>query len=206
MHSNKNVSLVIPAHNEEEGLKQLFKTKPQFIDEVIIVDNNSSDNTFSLAKSFGANVIYLSQMGYGLACKTGLVAASGDIICLLDADNSYPIGDVEKIINYMQVGDYDFVNGCRFPLVNKIAMPLIKRVANRSISFLIRKFFNIKLMDSQSGMFVFKKSILLDIISSSPGMEFSQEIKLRAWLNPAVKASEFHINYAPRLGKVKYIL
>jgi len=205
MFKGKRINLVLPCYNEENGLTALLSHKPAFIDQVTVVDNNSTDQTSTIARQFGAKVLFLKQKGYGLACQAGILHAStDDITIMMDGDNSYPIGEIEKILNIMEANQYDFVSGCRFPLTDKRAMPLIKQISNQIISFLIRIFFRIKLVDSQSGMIIFRSKFVKDVFSLNPGMGFSQEIKIKAWVHPNIKSSEVHIPYAVRSGDVKF--
>ena len=100
--------------------------------------------------------------------------------------------------------EFDFVSGCRFPLVNSKAMLFLNKLSNYFISWLIRFIFKVKVIDSQSGMMVFRKDILKKIKVQNKGMGLSQEFKIKAWLNPNIKCSELHISYYPRLGRVKF--
>lgn len=102
MFTNKKISLVIPCYNEEEGIKKMLAGIPFFVDEVIIVDNGSIDNTAVVAKEHRAMVIYEKNRGYGYACQTGLAKSTGDIVVLLDGDNSYPLSEVESLLLYLE--------------------------------------------------------------------------------------------------------
>ncbi len=204
MYNNNKISIVIPCYNEEKGLEEVLKTKPPFIDEIIVVDNNSTDTTTNVAKKYSTIVVHEKKRGYGQAYQSGLSVASGDIIVTLDGDNSYRLSNLDKIFPYMEEGHYDFVVGCRFPLIYKNVQPVINTIANYFISWLIRILFKINLKDSQSGMMVFKRGILDKIKVHSTGMVFTQEIKIKAFLNPKIKCGEIHISYFPRIGKSKF--
>lgn len=182
----------------------MLQDKPSFIDEVIVIDNNSDDKTEDIAKRYGAAVVHEEKRGYGQAYQAGLPKARSDVIAMLDGDNSYPISEVERMLSYMERKKYDFVVGCRYPLINKNAQPVIKRMANYFISWLIRVLFRIKLIDAESGMMVFKKSILNKVKPQNRGMGFSREIKINAYLTPNINCGEFHISYLPRIGKSKF--
>ncbi len=200
MYNHKKVTLVIPCYNEARGIEEMFQNKPSFIDEVIVVDNNSDDNTADVAKQYGASVLFLKKRGYGLACREGLLRAKGDIIIMMDGDNSYPLSEAEKFLIHIETKGCDFLSGARFPLTDTKAMPLVKILSNSFISCLIRRFFGINLIDSQSGMLIFKSCLLKEILPSNPDMAFSQAIKLKAWLNPSIQCGELHIGYYVRKG------
>jgi hypothetical protein len=204
MFKTKKISLVIPCYNEEEGLRSIFQKIPSFIDEVVVADNNSTDKTSEIAKQFGAVVVFEKKRGYGLAYRKGLLNATGDIIVTMDGDGSYPVGAAESMIAFLEEKAYDFVNGNRFPVKDRTIMPFINQIANLAISSFIRYFFKVNIVDSQAGMWAFRRNVLPEIISHNPGMGFSQEIKLNAWLNPRITCGEFHINYQNRFGQVKF--
>lgn len=195
---------MIPCYNEEAGLRKILEGKPSFVDEIIVVDNNSTDNTKDIAEKYGAIIIYEKNRGYGQAYKSGLPKTTGDIIVTSDGDNSYPLSNLDIMLSYMERDNYDFVVGCRFPMIYKNAQSTINKIANRFISWLIRVLFKIDLTDSQSGMMVFRKFVLEEIKIENSEMGFSQEMKIRAFLNPKIKCGEVHIFYLKRMGEVKF--
>jgi hypothetical protein len=83
-------------------------------------------------------------------------------------------------------------------------MPFINRFANYFISWAVRIIYKIDLKDSQSGLMIFRKNILGKINVFNPGMGFSQEIKVKAWLNNGIICGEKNISYHKRLGTVKF--
>ena len=103
----------MPAYNEEEGIVETvmgFKAHP-FVDEVIVVDNNSADKTAILAKSAGAMVIREKRQGYGFACQTALKHVTGDLIVLTESDNSFFPDDLELLLAYIPY--FDIGKGAR---------------------------------------------------------------------------------------------
>ncbi len=195
---------MIPCYNEEKGLGEILENKPFFVDEIIVVDNGSTDDTNDVARKYGSIIVHEKKRGYGQAYKSGLPAASGDIIITSDGDNSYPLTNLEIMLSCMERGHYDFVTGCRFPMAHKNAQPAVNKIANYFISWLIRFLFRIDLRDSQSGMMAFKKDLMNAIKVKNTDMGFSQEIKIRAFLNPKIKCGEAHISYLKRMGNVKF--
>src|ERR1043166_8378340 len=90
MHQNLKMSLVIPCYNEEEGVREVIGRCPREIDEIVVVDNNSTDRTAEVARSLGAVVVSDRKPGYGAAYKAGLRAATGDVVVTLEGDGTYP--------------------------------------------------------------------------------------------------------------------
>ncbi|MFK7738959.1 MAG: glycosyltransferase family 2 protein [Planctomycetota bacterium] len=113
MFRDRTVSLVIPAYNEEETIGQVvaeFLKEPN-LDEILVVDNNCSDQTAEIAAKAGARVISETAPGYGSALTAGLNAATGDLLVLVEADGSFRARDVVKLLCYLN--DAGMVMGTR---------------------------------------------------------------------------------------------
>ncbi len=203
MFEDKKVSVLIPCLNEMHGLDSVLKTLPDFIDEVIVVDNGSTDGSIEITKKYNIKLLTEEARGYGKALLRGLRYVTGDIVAIMDGDGSYSLGTLREICDFMEKGNFDFINGCRFPLDSYKVMPLANRLGNYFISWLIRKMFKINIQDSQSGLWVFKKSVLDGVCIYNTGMGFCQEIKIRNWLNNK-KCAEVRIPYKDRIGKSKF--
>ncbi|MDD5472782.1 MAG: glycosyltransferase family 2 protein [Candidatus Methanoperedens sp.] len=113
MYKNKTVSIVMPAFNEEENIFHAVKEfgSISFVDEVVVIDNNSKDSTNRRAVDAGARVVVENRQGYGYACQRALREAKGDIIILVEPDGTFSAHDVEKFLAYSN--DFDFVIGTR---------------------------------------------------------------------------------------------
>lgn len=203
MLQDNTIALIIPCYNEEEGLKTLLLKIPKFIDEVIIVDNNSTDNTADIANSFGCTVLKEKTRGYGAAYKCGFSNVSKDIIVTMDGDDTYPIHEVEQNIELLLENNYDFITCSRFPLINKSAMNFSNILGNKILTIVTKVLFGTSIKDSQSGMWVFKKQIFKFIFPKSDGMPLSQEIKILALRHRNIIFFETNIGYATRIGEVK---
>src|SRR4029079_4721832 len=86
MYRGKRISVVIPCHNEEGGIAAVLAQMPSMVDEVVVVDNASTDRTGEVARGAGARVVFEARKGYGRAYKTGFAAARGDVIVTMDGD------------------------------------------------------------------------------------------------------------------------
>jgi glycosyltransferase involved in cell wall biosynthesis len=168
--------------------------------EVIIVDGGSTDGTEKIAKELGARVIYEPRKGYGRAYKTGFKEAKGDIIVTLDGDATYPSECIPQLVNFLVKNNLDIVIAQRIP--EPEAMSPLNAFGNYVLTTLIRLLFHFDIRDSQSGMWIVRRNVLKDIMPKSDGMEFSEEIKIRAVLQ-GKRISEFPIPYRKRKGKEK---
>lgn len=199
------VSVVIPTMNEEQSIglvidevKKALGSRPF---EILIVDTNSKDRTREMSLEKGALVVDEPRRGYGRAYKTGFEKASGEYIATLDADMTYPAEDIPALLDMLESSQLEFITTNRFARMEKGAMSAKHRLGNWVLSTATRLLFRVRLKDSQSGMWVFRKSVLSDLTVESDGMAFSEEIKIEAFRKK--KASEVPITYRMRVGEVK---
>ncbi|MGB5647898.1 glycosyltransferase family 2 protein [Muriicola sp.] len=114
----KEILVIIPAYNEANSIGKVISEIPDLVTEIIVVNNNSTDNTAAVATAAGATVLFEGQMGYGYACLKGINYASKrsktpDIIVFMDGDYSDFPEDLHKVIAPILSGDADFVIGAR---------------------------------------------------------------------------------------------
>jgi dolichol-phosphate hexosyltransferase len=202
MRRGLTISLVIPCHNEEEGIRSLFPRLSLDVDEVVVVDNACSDRTAEVARALGARVISELRRGYGAAYQAGLRAATGDLIVTMDGDGTYPPEAIPSLVDELLDRKWDFLSASRFPLADPRAMPRANRIGNTVLTWVVATLFLAPLRDSQSGMWVFRRPLLERLRLTSDGMAFSQEIKLEAIARRA-RFGESHIAYGFREGEVK---
>src|SRR5690606_20274373 len=203
MYRNYQITVVIPCMNEEEGIQKVLERIPEFVDEVIVVDNNSTDRTAEVAREMGATVIREDVRGYGRAYKTGLLHARGDIIITLDGDHSYPVDGISYLIEALLNSRVGFVSASRFPMQDRQAMAFKNFVGNKILSFVMSALYLSWIRDSQSGMWIFYKDALKKMELISDEMAFSEEIKIEALRNPEIGFREIPISYSNRAGEVK---
>ena len=203
MYQDRQITVVIPCLNEEEGIQKVLSQIPGFVDEVIVVDNDSTDGTARIAREMGARVIHETFRGYGRAYKTGLLHARGDIIVTLDGDHSYPVDSLSYLIESLLGSRVGFVSASRFPIQNPDAMALKNLLGNKCLSLIMSLIYFRRVRDSQSGMWIFYKEALTRMNLVSDGMAFSEEIKIEAMLNRDIGFREIPINYSNRAGEIK---
>lgn len=203
MYKGLTVSVVIPCFNEEHGIAAVLKGMPDYVDQVVVVDNNSTDETGRIALEMGAEVVFETKKGYGNAYQAGLPRATGDIVATADGDGTYPTHSIGPIIDELIEKGYDFVSASRFPLRNPDAMRSRNVLGNMILTWTARILWLRWFADSQSGMWVFKRDVLKKIKPTSGGMPFSEEIKLLVVDHPRLRLGEYHIDYHERIGETK---
>ena len=203
MYKGLQLTVIIPCLNEEQGIERVLTSMPAFVDEVIVVDNGSTDQTSAIARSRGATVIHEHVRGYGRSYKRGFAHATGDVIVTLDGDQSYPVDALSYLLEAFLHLEVDFLNASRFPVRDRRAMSFKHKVGNLILSLAMSVLFFRWVRDSQSGMWVFRRSIVEQMTLEADGMAFSEEIKLEAIRNPRIRFGEISIQYSSRLGEIK---
>jgi glycosyltransferase involved in cell wall biosynthesis len=113
MWNKKTVSVVLPAYNEEEGIREAVESffATNVVDEVIVVNNNSTDKTVEETQKTKATLVHESKQGYGAALTRGLMEATGDYVVLAEPDGTFESRDIMKLLSYTD--DFDLVCGTR---------------------------------------------------------------------------------------------
>ena len=207
------ISVILPTINEEKGIGKTidainaiyFKRKKWGL-ELLVVDGCSKDNTQKIAMEKKASIIVEPRRGYGRAYKTGMSQATGAIIVTGDADATYPFDRLHEYVQLLLDENLDFITTDRFADLREGSMSIKHRFGNLTLAFVLRLLFFVKVRDSQSGMWIFKKEALEKIQpleSFHDGMPFSEEIKIEMFTNPHIKAREIPSTLHPREGSVK---
>jgi len=202
------ISILIPAFNEEIGIKRTINAIPitklsdQGYDvEIIVIDGDSTDLTREVAGNMGARVIVEKRKGYGRAYKTGFCEAKGEIFVTLDADGTYPAEFIPEYLSQLNQKQLDFITINRFSKMEHEAMRLSHKIGNRILSFVMQLLFALKVKDSQSGMWIMSRSFIDSIKLESDNFSLSEEIKIIAFT--FFKALELDGKYYKRTGKIK---
>lgn len=203
MYKGQSITVIIPCLNEEQGIETILLAMPDFVDEVIVVDNSSTDRTSEVAASLGAKVVREEVRGYGRSYKRGFADATGDLIITLDGDHSYPVDAISYLIEAFLHLNVDFLNASRFPVRDPRAMSFKNKLGNLVQSLVMSILFFRWVRDSQSGMWVLRRSIIQEMKLESDGMAFSEEIKIEALRNPRIRFGEIAIMYTSRQGESK---
>jgi hypothetical protein len=204
MIKHYTLSLIIPCKNEAKALEAVLANLPKEIDETIVVDNNSTDQTKKVARRFRARILSeprndKSGIGYGYALQKGIQQASGDIIICMDGDGSYPINEVSAVVKYLLKRNLDFVSCNRLPFKYPKKMSFVRTLGVKILNFAIGTLYGYKIKDSLTGMWVFKKSALDNLAIREGGWNFSLEIKLKIIMNKSLRFAERQISYQDRV-------
>ena len=177
------VVAVIPCYNTEFHIAEVVTKCLPHVDQVIVVDDGSTDDTAEVARKAGAKVIsHERNMGYGGAIKTGFREAQrngNDIIVTIDGDGQHNPNEIPLLLEPILGGEADLVIGSRF-LSNNHNMPNYRNFGIRVITWLWNVFSKIKVSDSQSGFRTYNKALFKDLTLSENGMSISIEILEKA--------------------------
>ncbi|MGI8588792.1 MAG: glycosyltransferase family 2 protein [Chloroflexia bacterium] len=162
----RGLSVIIPAYNEGEAigsvLEKIRRLKPAA--EVIVVDDGSSDNTAEAALAHGARVVrHPYNKGNGAAVKSGLRAAGGEVVLLLDADGQHQPEDIERVL--AGIGEYDLVVGARTMGTSRgLLRDLGNAFFNRLASYLVGR----DIPDLTSGFRAMRHPLIMEFIHLLP--------------------------------------
>jgi glycosyltransferase involved in cell wall biosynthesis len=200
------VTVVIPAYNEERGVAEVVRHLGKVLEdagvrcEVIVVDDGSSDGTAAAARTTSATVIqHDGNRGYGAALKTGIRAATHELICITDADNTYPAEQLPRLI--AEARDADMVIGARTQ--GAVQIPLVRRPAKWILNVLANYLTDTRIPDLNSGMRVMRRSLALEYFDILPDrFSFTTTITL-AGLCDGFRVKFIPVEYRRRVGQSK---
>ncbi len=205
------VTVVFPCLNEELAVGQCVRESLEVMRKagingsVLVVDNGSTDQSVNCAINAGARVIVQSEPGYGAALRFGFEAATTEFVIMADADGTYELDAIPKLLRPLLQGSADMVLGQRLNDATTVTMPWLHRyVGTPAITFLVRRATRKRLVisDSQSGFRAFRRQEVLALDLSSTGMEFASEMLIRsAWAD--LRIQEVDTKYAERIGESK---
>ena len=198
------IKVIIPAYNEQDSIAHVINDIPEIVDEVIVISNNSTDNTVKNAKDAGATVLSENSKGYGYACLKGMDyisknAIKPDIVVFLDGDYSdYPeqlTALVAPIIN----DNFDFVVGARVKELREPGSMTPQQVfGNWLATFLMKLFFGAKFTDLGPFRAIkYDKLIALNMVDKTYG--WTVEMQLKA-LKQKLSYKEIPMKYRNRIG------
>lgn len=201
------ISLIIPAYNEEQSIQKVLSEVPNIVDEIIVVNNNSTDKTAEKAKCTDAIVLEENRKGYGYACLKGLqyIASQAkfpDIVVFMDGDYSDYPEELSKIVAPIIYKNIDLVIGARVKkLREKNAMTSQQLFGNYLATTLMKLFFNSKFTDLGPFRAIqYQKLLQLKMKDKTYG--WTVEMQLKA-LRQKLSYVEVPVRYKKRIGTSK---
>lgn len=193
----KRLSVVIPAYNEEKRIEKTLRDVDAYLEkqgydyEILVVDNGSNDHTVEVVKRLESTTVQnahiLEQMpvvagnNKGNAVKKGIMAASGEYVVFMDADNATPILEIEKFWQYLEAG-YEVVIGSRYvdPVSVRIKQPWYRILLSRMSNLLIQVVLIPHIKDTQAGFKAFKTEAAKEIFKNLTIFGWSFDMELLA--------------------------
>jgi glycosyltransferase involved in cell wall biosynthesis len=206
------LSVIIPAYNEENGIARVIDQLLAILPgckvpayEIIIVNDGSADNTGDAARPYVGDEVRLlehrTNKGYGAALKTGIRAANYDLICITDADGTYPNERIVDLVAHLLTQDFHMVVGARTG--EHVRIPLIRKPAKWFLNKLANFVAGEAIPDLNSGLRVFRRAICLRFFNILPeGFSFTTTITLSMLTNHYF-VDYVPINYYARIGNSK---
>ena len=203
------VTVVIPAYNEEQAVSAVLERLLLVMNhtgasyEIIVVDDGSQDATAGVAeRCTGVTVLcHRENRGYGAALKTGIRHARYDLICITDADGTYPNERIPDLVARLDEGGYDMVVGAR--VGEEVSIPLVRRPAKWAIGRLANYVAGESIPDLNSGLRVFRRDAALRLLNMLPDQfSFTTTITLAMLINGYL-VNYVPINYYARIGRSK---
>lgn len=199
-----STAVIIPVFNEEQSLPLVLAAIPMdLVDEVIVVDNGSTDGSAQCAQAHGATVVAEEHRGYGAACLRGIaVSEHHEILVFLDGDYSDYPEDMRELLVPVVSGEADMVIGSRMLLSDsRRALLPQARFGNQLAAVLMRGLFGIRCTDL--GPFrVIQRSALVSLEMQDRDFGWTVEMQLRAKLRN-LKVCEVPVRYRKRIGESK---
>jgi len=199
------IKVVIPAQNEERAIGKVISEIPEWVSEVIVADNGSTDKTADVARDHGASVISVPEAGYGRACLGG-IAAAGDynVLVFLDGDASDYPEDMRLLMQPIRDGLADMVIGSRvLGKLEKGSLTPQQRFGNALACWLIKLIWKHKHKYTDLGPFrAISREGLEKLNMQAPTFGWTVEMQIRA-LKQGLRCEDVPVRYRKRIGKSK---
>ncbi|MFH1744276.1 MAG: TIGR04283 family arsenosugar biosynthesis glycosyltransferase [bacterium] len=203
MRNHATVAVIIPAFNEEQSIGQVVTAIPQWVDDIIVVDNGSTDCTAEVARQAKARVVSEPCRGYGSACHAGIAALNRpDVVVFLDADFSDHPDEMNLVVDPIVNGEADLVIGSRTLGRSEAgALTLQARLGNRLACTLIKMFWNVGFTDL--GPFrAIRYTELERLRMCDRDYGWTVEMQIRA-VRQGLRICEVPVSYRKRIGQSK---
>ncbi|HEV3213599.1 MAG TPA: glycosyltransferase family 2 protein [Acidimicrobiales bacterium] len=205
------VTLVLPCLNEAAAVGGCVEAASAVFaasglnGSVLVVDNGSTDGSVEVARNAGARVVRQVEPGYGAALRSGLETATTEYVVIADADGTYELGAIPRLLQPLVDDEADVVLGSRLDgatvatmpwLHRRLGTPVLTRLVNRAAGG------GTRIRDSQSGLRAFRRSQQLELGLTATGMEFATEMLIQSsWARLRIR--EVPTSYHERIGRSK---
>ena len=200
MRTGAKIGVVIPAQNEEQAIARVIEDIPFWVDEIVVADNGSSDDTASVAAAAGATVVSEPEPGYGAACLKGIAALpDADVIVFADGDYADHVEDMAELVDPILHGNADLVIGSRaLGEVENGALTFPQVFGNWLATRLIGLFWSVKFTDLGPFRAIRVKALReLDMRDRNFGWTVEMQIKAA---KAGLKCREVPVRYRKRIG------
>jgi len=178
------ITIGIPAYNEEKNIAEIIKKLQKITTKIIVCDDGSSDSTGKIAKEMGVLVVrHEKNLGYGAAIRSIFLKAreeKSESLFTLDSDGQHRIEDIQTVIEPIKNGKSDLVIGSRFLDDNGKNVPKYRKMGIKILTTLANTSLKQNITDSQSGFRGYGKRVIEEITPSESGMGVSNEILIKA--------------------------
>ena len=193
------MDVVLPCLDEAEALPWVLTRMPPGY-RAVVADNGSTDGSADVAREHGALVVDVPQRGFGAACAAGLLAATADVVCFLDADASLDPQQLPRVAGPVLAGQADLVLGRRRP-TTRAAWPLHGRIGNALFARALRRRTGVEVHDL-GPMRACRRQPLLDLGLADRRSGYALEMVAAAGA-AGWRVTEVDVSYAPRTGRSK---
>ena len=203
MRDNNRIAVIIPAFNEELAIQQVIGAIPGWVDDIIVVDNGSTDRTAETAAAQGARVLHEPRRGYGSACLTGIaVLDNPDVVVFLDGDFSDYPDEMSLLVDPLVKNEADMVIGSRvLGKAEKGALTPQQRFGNRLACTLMNIIWRVRFTDLGPFRAV-RYSALTDLGMRDRDYGWTVEMQIRA-VQHGLRVIEVPVSYRKRIGVSK---
>jgi glycosyltransferase involved in cell wall biosynthesis len=200
MYKQNKIAVIIPAMNEESSIGKVLADIPDWVDDILVADNGSTDNTSRVAESAGARVFLEPQRGYGSACLKAMEnLVHPDIVVFIDGDYSDHPEEMDILVDPIAIDQADFVLGSRvLGKAEKGALAIQARFGNWLACKLIKLFWDFKYTDL--GPFrAIRYNNLIDLNMEDQNYGWTVEMQIKA-LKKNLRILEVPVRYRKRIG------
>jgi glycosyltransferase involved in cell wall biosynthesis len=187
-NKGKKITAVIPVLNEENTIGNIIDKTQKYVDNILIVDGNSQDNTVEVAKKKGVNIITQRGKGKGDAVVQALKSVHSEIVIMMDGDGSMRPEEIPLFVNKIIIGA-DLVKGSRFTLYGKSEdITLLRRFGNNLLVFLVNFIFRANFTDLCYGFMAFNSKAIEKLKNVLVSKRFNIETEI------LIKAKKYNLS------------